>query len=158
MCKHGRIVDRAVMVEFTEIEGLRNRVKLVIFDIGHKHPRHRHSVTIGVFQYKSEPKSRCSRKRHIEGCVMGNKQSVTDKLEKLGHYLLLSRSILDHIVGDTRNLDNPAGYRHLRIYKGRKGIDHLAVSHQNGADLGDTVVDRTEAGRLEVKHDEFAVE
>ena len=84
-------------------------------------------------------------------------RAVTEIKECL-HRFLLGWRALDHIIGDTCQLNDARGDWTLGIGKGRESIDDIAVFDLNSANLGDLVVGRVQTRGLQVEANKGTVE
>ena len=83
---------------------------------------------------------------------MGDQHTVAAEFQKSGQYFFDGRRVDHHLVADAGQLLDLEGNGLFRIHKGTEPLCDLSFFHLHRPDLDDPVVDRGQAGGLQVKN------
>ena len=90
------------------------------------------------------------KKPHVERGIVRDKHTACGELEERREYYRDRGSAADHRVGDTGEHAHERSDPDARVDQRLKLADHLSAANLDGADLGDPVVARPAASRLQV--------
>ena len=134
------------------IKGFGNGVQLKPVKIRQKKPgngnRVQHRGVKGQFQFLCE----MAYKSHIEACIVGYKDRIPHKLQKLRQNHVDFWVWKHHGIVDACQLLYVKGNGHVRIHKGGEFVRNPAVYHLHGANLNNFVLFRAEACCLDIEH------
>ena len=89
---------------------------------------------------------------------MCNKDTISDKFQKLRQYRLDRLCLQHHLIRNAGQIRNLKWDWTLRIYKGAESVHDFSVDHLHCTDLDDLIPDRTKSGRLDVKYNVCVIE
>ena len=153
----GGILAGAVCLVGGQLQMLVDGALLVVVQAGVHRLRHGQGVDIGhIFQRDAAALGGGPQKTHIEGVhIVAHQNAAPRKLEKRFQRFLLTGGIGHHLVGDAGDLGDLGGDGLAGLDKGVKFLHHLAVAHDDAADLGHILHAGVQAGGLGVEHAKF---
>ena len=154
----GRVVAGPVVVERGQVQMLRHDIQLELGQLRQEILGQDQAVYRGIFKWNPEFPAPLGHKAHIKLRIVGRQRTVPRESQKRLQGFLLGRRALQHLVRDACETDdlrvqNPAG-RHERI----ESVCDLAVFQKHRADFYDDLPALVQAGGLQVKADDLAVQ
>ena len=155
--QHFRVVDRAMVVEITELEFLCNCVQLEVLEMRERRSCKLERVGVAYIVGQTLARACDLDKRRIEIRIMRDENSLARKRDELFERFLFRWGVLYHLIGYACKLRDVGGDRALRIYKCLEAVDYLHVIELDRADFGYSVEVAAESGGLNIEYDHVAV-
>ena len=150
-----RVVRCAVMVERRQLQMLRHDIKLVFAQSRQQVLRKDERVEISRVKRNAALLAPGAKKADVKLRVVRGKDAAARKVKKRTKRLFQLRRAPEHVVRNAGKSDDLRRQAALRVDKGLEGIDDLAVSHNDRADLRDRLGRDLKTGRFNVKAADF---
>ena len=136
----------------------------MVFEVGEEEPGQGQGVQVGVLEFHPLSDRGGADEARVKVGVVGDEEHFPACVGALAHEvkeglesLCLGGSVLHHIVGDARELDDLLGNGHLGVDEGVEGIQDLSVSDLHRTDFRDAAVLYRQTRGLDIEDHCFPV-
>ena len=155
--QHLRVIASSVVIKLSQLIVLGEGIQLVILQLGIDEAGKCQCIHVGIGKGQFGKPRKMANKADIKGGIVRYQHIVTRKVKKGAKCLGIKGRVGNHVVGNTRQLDDLLGDGHLGVDKGIKAVNDLARTDLHSTDLGDLTVESGKARRLDIKHHDLIV-